>query len=151
MLKAIYDLEPTYEVHEDCGICLVWLTYNGKKYKGIAEVSPDDENFFSEKVGLNIALSRARIKLLKDAVKQARIVADIKYQIYREATEYGKIPPAQVDPTGAFLKKALKAEQKYHNLRNALRKEKAYLNKYLENQDRMVEYIKIHRSKGKKE
>lgn len=149
MLKTIYSLTPTYRVYPDTGICLIWLTFNKKTYAGRAELSPEDKDFFSEKVGLNIALSRARISLLKDLVAQQKQIADTRMQMYLEATNYNKNKRDIVDPTGAFLTKANKAQIKYETLKSALKKEKKYLNKYIENQSRMVEIIKIHRAKGK--
>lgn len=151
MIKTIYNLEPTYRVYPDVGICKIWLTFQGKTYCGTAQLSPADKDFFSEKVGLNIALSRARIKLLKDMTKQAKYIFIIKKQMWLEATEYGKLSLNEVDPKYVFLHKVGKADSNYNNLLHALRKEKAYLNKYLQEQDKMVERVKIHRSKDKKE
>lgn len=149
MIKTIYSLEPKYEVNEDFGICVVTLHFQGKKYSGIAEVSPADEDFFSEKVGLNIALSRARIKILKAMTKKAKLIADIKYQMYQEAGKYGAMPSLEIDPTGNFKSKVVKAQNNYKRLQKALKIEKQYLNTYLTNQDKMVERVKIHRERTK--
>ncbi len=149
MIKTIYDLEPTCKVYPNVGVCQVQITFRGKTYKGLAELSPEDKDFFSEKVGLNIALSRARINLLKDLKNQAKIVANTKYQMYQEAIEYGRKQPAEIDPTASFLKKVLKAQAHYHSLQYALKREKKYLAKYLENQDKMVERVKLYRARTK--
>lgn len=151
IIKTIYNLEPECEAYNDIGVCKVYLTFQGERYCGTAQLAPEDSDFFSEKVGLNIALSRARIVLLKDLIKQTKIAANIKYQMYQEAIEYGKKSPGAVDPTEAFLKKAIKAQTKYDLLRHALKKEQRFLAGYLENQDKMVERVRLYRVKAKTE
>lgn len=148
IIKSIYNVPIEYEF--DGVQSLIKIKYNGKVYLGEAIVHTRDyPEFASEKVGLNIALSRARISLLKDLVAQQKQIADTRMQMYLEATNYNKNKRDIVDPTGAFLTKANKAQIKYETLKSALKKEKKYLNKYIENQSRMVEIIKIHRAKGK--
>lgn len=149
MVKAVYDLQPTYEVDKHMGICRVWLTFRGTTYTGQAKLSDHDKEFFSEKVGLNIALSRARISILQDLKQQAKLIADTKYQMYQEALNYGTAAPSTVDPTGGFYKKVVKAQQNYKKVCDTFKREQKYLNKYLTEQDKMIEYVKLHRERVK--
>lgn len=145
LIKSIYNAPMTYKY--DGIFSSVTIIYNGKKYYGAAVVHSNDKDFASEKVGLNIALSRARIKILEDMLVKTKQIADIKYQYYQEAINYGAVSSFEVDPSGAFYNKVIKAKKSYYKIQNALHKEKSYLNKYLEDQSKVVERVKIFRAK----
>lgn len=151
MLKTIYSIKPRYEVYPNAGVCKVYLTFQNKTYRGLAELSPEDKDFFSEKVGLNIALSRARIKLLKDLVKEAEFIFNIKYQMYEEALNYSPFDIDLVDPTGNFYKKVLKASTRVTKLKKYSKSEQQQLKQYLKNQSKLVEGIKKIRARDKEE
>lgn len=151
MIKSIYKAEPTYFVYPECGQCIVYIQVQGKNYHGIALLAPEDKDFFSEKVGLNIALSRARINALKDLVKQNRNTANIRYQMYQEAIHYGQKSPEEVDPTGEFLISITKAQNRKNQAKVALKTEKIKLDNYLKDQNDMVRKIKRIRDKAKTE
>lgn len=71
--------------------------------------------------------------------------------MYQEAIHYGSSAPAVIDPTGRFLNKVIKSQLSYKKIKNALKREKRYLNKYLQEQDKMVERVKLFRARDKKE
>lgn len=150
MIKTIYNLEPTCRVYPEGGGCHVWITYNNHTFHGEAHITPSDKDFFSEKVGLHIAHSRAIISALKFASRQSKLIYDTKYQMYQEAVNYGTRPPAEVDPTGAFLRKVILAEKNYRRLQKAIKREEKNLNFYLQGQDKMVRIIKTKRQMDEK-
>ncbi len=151
MVKSIYKAEPTYFVCPKSGECIVYIQVQGKNYRGTALLAPEDKDFFSEKVGLNIALSRARIEALKDLVKRNRDIAKIKYQMYQEVTHYGQRSSGEVDPTGEFLINVIKAQDRKDQARIALKAEQVNLDSYLKSQADMVRQIKRIRDKAKTE
>lgn len=149
MIKTIYDLEPNCFVDEDNGLCIAKLTFQGKEYIGKAQTAPEDMPFFSEKVGLNIATSRAIIQILKEKYNEARLIHKIKFQMYQEATNNGKIDRSIVDPTRVFATKVYKAKDNVIRLRKALKKEKASLNHYLNSLDNMIHAVTDIRERTK--
>jgi len=48
----------------ESGEVSIIIQYRGRLYQGVALLHPEDKDFFSEKVGCNIALARARIEAL---------------------------------------------------------------------------------------
>ena len=84
--------------------CLVVIKYNNHTYNGCAITHPDDEEFFSEKIGYGIALSRARIQILKDEKERLRQEYIDKMRLYNDVLGYGAKKPEEIDPTGAFRK-----------------------------------------------
>lgn len=132
IIKTIYAL-PIYHFHTDdqCGESYVEIVYNGKVYKGFAQLHPQDAEFYSPRVGKAIALSKARMSLIKDRIQQAKKIAEIKYQLYQEVIGYGQKAPAEVDPTGAFLRNVIRAQANVRNLKTALKKERESLKNYL--------------------
>lgn len=150
MVNTIYKLDPVCNIDDkNPNICRVYLTFNGQRYCGAAVCSPKDADFFSQKIGFNIALSRARIKILEDMTNQAKLIAQVKRQMLFEAAQFGKVAYAIVDPTGAFFTKVTKAHNTYKKLKNALKKERKYLRDYLVDVDKTIERIKINRSRAK--
>ena len=77
-------------VMPDAGEVSVLIKYNGHLYQGVALLHPEDKDFFSEKVGYNIALSRARIEALEDFLIDVSYEAQLKQQMYLEVTKFGK-------------------------------------------------------------
>ena len=87
IINTIYKLEPVIEINNTT--CVAKLIFNNKEYIGEANLNPKDEEFFSEKVGLNIALSRARILLLKDYYSRQDTEYKCLEKAYNEAILYG--------------------------------------------------------------
>lgn len=137
-VKAIYQAPKEFEIRqeEDYSIVLATIFYNGQSYEGIASLHPEDADFFSEKVGKTIALSRARQEALTYAIYEAQTIAEIKYRLYQEVIAYGSKSPAEVDPTGAFLMNVSHALNRVDFLKKALVSE----------QDSLVAYLKDHKS-----
>lgn len=79
MIKAIYNAKPRYKVFPEIGFCQLYFTINDKIFYGESHACPNDMDFFSEKVGLNIALSRARITALNYFKQEALNDFLIKY------------------------------------------------------------------------
>lgn len=156
LIKRIFELEPvSHRTYEDYNLCDCELEFEGKKYYGYAECHPNDEAFFSEKVGLNIAVARARIKLLEDLAKKAKQVYDIKYQMYHEVAGFGTdvdvFGNQKVDPTDKFKINLENADYKYKRLKTIIKQEKTNLKEYIKIHDKMVKTLTHLRNKGKKE
>lgn len=150
-IKAIYNAKREFYV--DDHYCDVYATiqYNGKLYRGSAALHPEDANFFSEKVGKTIALSRARQAALKDEITRAEEIAKVKYQMYQEVIAYGSKPPAEVDPTGAFLKNTIRALDRVGVLRGHLLSEQASLEEYLKAHKEALGIVKKMRAEQVKD
>ena len=154
MIKTIYQLEPiVYSADATTGECSLTLKYQNKEYTGTAHTRPEDMILFSEKVGLNIALCRARIAIFKDKYLEAKEIAKIKNQMYQEAIDFGRKDAAEVDPTGAFLSKVINAQKHALSLKQALDTEYQSLNTYLLGMKQIFSTIKSKRdaNKDKKE
>lgn len=154
VVKTIYKIEPKITVHEQLGTCQAILEYENKLFIGNAWLSHKDIDFFSEKVGLNIALSRARIQLLKYVLNKAITNYNIRNQMYREVinnatsltfTELYSVEDS-VDPTGRFSKNVIQAEKNVKRIRDALKKEEKGLRFYIQSQDNFIKSIKKRRS-----
>ncbi len=151
MIKTIYELDPiSYNVDEETGECSVILKYQNKEYTGIAHARPEDMILFSEKVGLNIALRRARIAIFKDKYLEAQQIATIKNQMYQETIDFGHRDTAEVDPTGAFLSKVVNAQKRALALKQALIIERESLNTYLQGLRQVFTTIKAKRAQEDK-
>ena len=150
-IKAIYKAEKQFVVDDISSIIHAHIFYNGQWYRGEARLHPEDENFFSEKVGKTIALSRARQQALKEVLHEATVIADIKYQMYQEVTAYGSKAPAEVDPTGAMLLNTQRALLKVQTLKEQLLDEQANLNEYLKDHAKALRVVKRMRSEKAKD
>lgn len=123
------------------------INYNGKSYIGIARLHPNDKDFFSRKVGYNIALSRARLSAMKAELKAARIELNRRYDFYQEIIGYGKFSPAEVDPTGRVYYGITRLFQRTTQLKKAIKKEENSLRMYLQGQQKAIKSIKQFRAK----
>lgn len=133
-VSAIYKAKP--EVFIDEKEIMVTIQYNSLYYHGFADLNPKDKDFYSERVGTTIALSRARIDALKDALKEARNVYKYKYQFYHEIANDGW---AEVNN---FLGNVEKARKNMKRLQEALKAEKRGLNAYLKSQEKMIQTVR---------
>ncbi len=131
-------------VMPDAGEVSVIINYNGRIYQGVALLHPEDKDFFSERVGYNIAISRARIEALKDTLFEVRTEAQIKKQMFDEVTRFGRTS-GNFDETGMFHQNVEKAIKRVETLENALAKEKAILHNYLKGQTKALDSIKRYR------
>lgn len=129
--------------------CLVVIKYNNRTYDGCAITHPDDEEFFSEKVGYSIALSRARIQILKDEKERLRQEYINKMRLYNDVLGYGAKKPEEIDPTGAFKKNIDKTLHRYFTIIEALKEEQEGLKTYLEGQNTFIEKLKAYRKRTK--
>ena len=145
-IKAIYKAEKQFVVDDISSTIYAHIFYNGQWYQGEARLHPEDKNFFSEKVGKTIALSRARQRALKEVLREATVIANIKYQMYQEITAYGSKAPAEVDPTGAMLLNTQRALLRVKTLKEQLLNEQANLSEYLQDQAKALRIVKKIRS-----
>ena len=149
LLKTIYELTP--ETNIIGTTCYVRLTYQGENYYGCALYNEEDGDFFSEKVGFNIATSRAMIELLTDLYNKTKNEYNIRRRMYLEATQFGKIASNEVDPMGTFYAKVKKAKDRVKVLYEALQQEKNGLHTYIHNLETTIEQVKKLRDKDKTE
>lgn len=129
--------------------CLVVIKYNNHTYNGCAITHPDDEEFFSEKIGYGIALSRARIQILKDEKERLRQEYIDKMRLYNDVLGYGAKKPEEIDPTGAFRKNIDKTLHRYFTIVEVLKAEQEGLKTYLEGQNTFIEKLKAYRKRTK--
>lgn len=148
LIHNIYTAPIVHQVR--CGPkCLVVIKYNNRTYHGCAITHPDDEEFFSEKVGYGIALSRARIQILKDEKERLRQEYIDKMRLYNDVLGYGAKKPEEIDPTGAFKKNIDKTLHRYFTITEALKEEQEGLKTYLEGQNTFIEKLKAYRKRTK--
>lgn len=126
----------------------VVLQYKNREYVGAAFVHPDDEDFASEKVGHGIALSRARIEILKDEKERLFQEYKDKMRLYNDVLGYGAKKSEEVDPTGAFKKSIKRTYDRYLTFVEFLKEEEKGLDNYLKGQDEIVTRLKRNRRKG---
>lgn len=150
VVSTIYDtLVDWTEVDEEAGMVSVSITYGGNRFVGTAFLHPHDKDFFSHKVGRQIATSRARTKALKHEYEKAKMTYNNKYTFYQEVLGFGSKAPAEVDPTGALLRNVIRAERRTAFLKEAIEREEANLRNYLEGQAKAISSILRFRNKDK--
>lgn len=131
----------------DVGEVSVIIQYNGRVYQGVALLHPEDKDFFSEKVGYNIALSRARIEALEDILIDIKTEEKIKEQMYYEATTFSNHLPEYSDPNMVFIKNLMRVKHRIEIIQEAIKNEKKILKNYLEGQDKALESVKLYRKR----
>lgn len=146
VVTAIYKAPITHEFHSKIrnGYHL-YIKYDGKKFAGRAYLSPEDKDFYSSRIGRNIALSRARMNAMNYEIKKSRKEMNYRYDFYQEVTKYGKVSPAEVDPTGSFYRAIVRYTTRISALKEALKKEKSNLKAYLENQEKALSIVRNFR------
>lgn len=153
MIKDIYKAPIiAHAVSEQQGEVIVLIEHLGQVFEGVAHLDPSDKDFFSEKVGTNIAESRARIAALKFFTHYANLCYKSREQMMWEATVSRNKTAAEVDPTGYFTHALQRSYDEYQSIRRAWKREEARLRKYLEGQGKAIESIKRQReAKAKSE
>lgn len=148
IVKAIYDAPVVFEIYGARSFTVA-IKYQQKTYAGYAICHPDEQDFFSVRVGKNIALSRARQKAMKDALVQAREEVKYRQDLWHEAVGRAGGDYNLADPTRAFMKSIHRSQDKVFALQQGLKRERANLRNYIEGQDRAIESVKIYRDKLK--
>ena len=128
IINVIYETEPKTEIDNTC--CIAYLLINGKIYTGKAHLNPEDADFFSEKIGFTIALSRARRAALEDIYHNNKIELVNRISMYNEAIKYNKDNIETIDPTNCFKKVVERTEKLDKDLREAIKRETNYLKSY---------------------
>lgn len=135
-------------VDKDARIVSVAINYDNEYSIGVAITHTNDKDFFSEKVGYRIALSRAKIAAFKRELRKARRKLKERKIFYKEV-----IPDEAMidifDPRGAFARRLVRDQYLINDLRDALKREEANLNNYIKGQDKMIESVKRFREKDK--
>lgn len=147
-ISAIYKAETIGKaVLPDAGEVSVIIKYNNRLYQGVALLHPDDKDFFSERVGYNIAISRARIEALEDVLIDVKEEAQYKQQMLDEVTRFGefKCQEDMYDPTGMFRQNVVRVLTRIENLQEAIKKEKRILANYIKGQAKALESVKRYR------
>ena len=146
VVTAIYKAPIVAEaIDENIGSTIIRILYNRKMFIGSAKLSESDKDFYSYRVGRNIALSKARIEVINYEIKKSKKEMKYRYDFYQEATKYGKVSPAEVDPTGNFYHAITRYISRISALKKALEKEKSNLNAYLENQEKVLSIVRNFR------
>lgn len=146
VVTAIYKAPIVTEaIDENIGGTIIGILYNGKLFAGNAKLAENDKGFYSYRVGRNIALSKARMNAMNYEIKKSRKEMEYRYDFYQEATKYGKVGPAEVDPTGNFYRAITRYISRISALKKALEKEKSNLNTYLENQEKALSIVRNFR------
>ena len=148
IVSAIYKTPIVATMTYENGKILVLLQYENKIYEGRAKIAPEDKDFFSERVGINIAKSRARLSMFHDAIVKAKRTAEVKNQMKKELINTSNYCWSDLDPTGCIQKSIEKSEEKINILKRAYKNEKNKLNNYLKGQTKMIESVKRHRNKA---
>lgn len=146
--KAIYNA-PLYSAYydEDYGNTIIWIKYENHIFQGESKLHKDDEGFYSQKIGYNIALSRARQKALTWALGREIARYNMKNTFYQEVLGYGRKESAEIDPTGAFNRNLKHSQSRIAALEKIIKDEKKWLAEYLVGQDKALESIKRLRRK----
>lgn len=146
VVKAIYNAPIIWKLSDELAGCTVIdISYNGIIFSGCAQLRNEDAGFFAKSIGKTIAVSRARIAILKYELRNTRTELKHRNNLYQEVTKYGKLSPAEVDPTGNFYQAIMRSEKRIDALSAALKKEKENLNTYLKNQNKALETVKRFR------
>ena len=146
VISTIYKAPIVAEiVEENIGDTVIGILYDGKLFTGNAKLAESDKGFYSYRVGRNIALSKARMNAMNYEIKKSRKEMEYRYDFYQEATKYGKVGPAEVDPTGNFYHAITRYISRISALKKALEKEKSNLNTYLENQEKALSIVRNFR------
>lgn len=146
VVTAIYKAPIVTEaIDENIGGTIIGILYNGKLFTGNAKLAENDKGFYSYRVGRNIALSKARMNAMNYEIKKSRKEMEYRYDFYQEATKYGKVGPAEVDPTGSFYRAITRYISRISALKKVLEKEKSNLNTYLENQEKALSIVRNFR------
>lgn len=152
IIKTIYNLPIDYFTSDEkYGDSVVQVTYNGKKYQGHAQLHVSDAKFYSPRVGKTIALSKARINILKYEAKQAELTYKYKNQYYNEILVQGRKNIGEVDPTGSFSRNLNRSKNRMIKLQKALKQEQDNLKDYLKGYEKAIFSIEKKRKNKKKE
>ena len=123
------------------------ILYNedGHIFKGMAKCHPEDEDMMSEKVGCEIAQSRATIKALKYQ-KNCVIKPSIKAlkQLYYSMRQSKKFNPKSYE--NIMLKRQIENwEWDLNLIEDMIDAEKTYLQNYIKDKEQMYQFIRKQR------
>lgn len=150
IVSAIYDARTTWVIADtEKGEVSVGLEFSGNQYSGHARLHPNDKDFFSYKVGRQIATSRARIQILRAEMNKAKQTYNNKYAFYQEVTGFGSRAPAEIDPTGTLLRNVIRSQRRVDFLKEALNDEENNLRDYLEGQAKAIASVQRFRNKDR--
>lgn len=149
IIKTIYSLTPVDRSRCANREIVMTITYNGKVYSGIAYCHPDDKDFSSRKVGQRIALSRARLQLLKSERDKVNEEVHWKRRVYTEVTNHNFTTKDGTPKFPELARNYQKAYDRLDRLNCAIKREEKSLKKYLEGLDKAIDSVTRLRNKGK--
>lgn len=127
--------QPIVEVSHNIAIA---IKYNGRKYYGSATCHPEDREFFSEKIGMNIAYLRA----CAEAMYAEREKAREKYESLKNFyANYRQNHAPSADLESAITE----AEKHFHYYQRKYRESKQELKEYLHNHEKVLESLRRQR------
>lgn len=143
-IQKIYDCPHEVCVTEDKKTVYVLIQEKGKVLtEASAHLHPDDEDFFSPRVGEHIALMRAWMFYFENNYYKYKHEYNLCKQYYDAVINVQD--KDKVDPTGKFLRKLQKMEKRYKDFKNERDKVKQELKNFLQESDnfnRKVEKIR---------
>lgn len=143
IVTQIYKAEPTYSHTVPSNIIEAIITVNGQRFIGTSGCAPDDDEFFSMKLGKQLALSRARISALQHFYEDTYKIYDGKYQLYNEIR---LIPYEKNDLTFAYLEKNMwQITTQLDRLEYAIKKEEQHLKELIHDINDTFTRIRHHR------
>lgn len=135
-----------YDSETGCSTCVVETKYG--KFSGTACCHPDDMDMASEKVGCEIAYSRAAIESLKyerDNVVKPSLKA-LK-QLYYSIKHSKKFNPKSYE--NKMLRRQIENwEFDLATINNIIETERKYIHNYIETKDSLYKHIRTMRTNG---
>jgi hypothetical protein len=124
------------------------INYNGTDYTGFSACCEEDEEFYSPKIGFNIAHQRALIEAAYWATADAEREWKILNKAYKDAMfnlYEDKDAIAEADPQNRFKRQVRMAENKYRRYSRDLKILRNELNEYLKAQETVISSLKRQR------
>lgn len=142
IVKTIYNAPVVQKfITENEGRVVVAIRYNNNyKFFGAAQCAEEDMDFFSRKIGYQIALSRARIRAMRYEKEKIAEEVDWKRRICSEITREKKVPEV--------TRNYQNAKRRLNAINKALKQELKTLDKYLTGQQKAIESVRIMRGKN---
>ena len=150
LISAIYNA-PVQVIDYDEDYVGVTVFYDGHRWTGKAHLNPKDTDFFSTRVGKRIALSRARIQIMRYELNKMQEAIKQRELFYREVCGYGSKDYMEVDPTDAFRKNINRNKIRYQLLESKLAQEEKSLSDYLENLEMVINTVRKIRTTQEKD
>ena len=141
IMDQVYKAEPKTVTTNSI---MMRINVNGQAYYGFANCHPDDQDFYSEKVGSTIAHMRAEINAFRDLRDHAAYEWKTLKKAFADAYQNNATPCPQ------FQKAVWQAENRYRKYQQAVKDMRATLSNYLKNQDKVISSLRRQREQKAK-